>query len=132
MLTLIGTLLTAMTAFYFGTRAVASASQTDSPVAPPSLRGIKTPSPPSYLLSDAAHGPVTKDLEIIGDNLNSIKQVKIVSHGQQVIATDVVSNDSLVKCKITYDETTPTGKWDVTVVDSNSKTATLPAALDIQ
>jgi len=125
LLTMLGTLLTAMASFYFGTRAVASASQAPDSVRPsPKLRNID---PTSYSL---AKGPVI-ELQILGDNLNSIKQVKIVNQGKQILGTDVVSNDSVVKCKIPVDVNTATGKWDVAVIDSTSKSASLPTALDI-
>lgn len=125
LLTMLGTLLTAMASFYFGTRAVASASQAgDSLKVTPNLRSID---PSSFSLAKGA----VVDLQILGDNLNSIKQVKIVNQGKQILGTDVVSNDSVVKCKIPVDANTPTGKWDVVVIDSTSKSASLPSALEI-
>ncbi|MGA3174178.1 MAG: IPT/TIG domain-containing protein [Syntrophorhabdales bacterium] len=125
LLTMIGTLLTAMVSFYFGTRAVASTSQAAGSLKlTPHVRGVQ---PQSFSL---ATGSVI-ELQILGDNLNSIKQAKIVYQGKQILATEVVSNDSVVKCKIPVDANTPAGKWDVLVIDSNSQTASLPAALEI-
>jgi hypothetical protein len=125
LLTMIGTLMTAMSAFYFGSRAVASTSQPmDSVKLTPNLRSSQ---PPSFSLATGS----SVELQLLGDNLNSIKQVKIVQQGKQILATEVVSNDSFVKCKIPVDAKTPIGKWDVVVIDSSSKSATLPAALEI-
>ncbi len=125
LLTMLGTLLTAMASFYFGTRAVSSTTQAgNSMKVTPHLRNVD---PPSH---SRAKG-VLNDLQVLGDNLNSIKQVKIVNQGKQILATEVVSNDSVVKCNIPVDATTPTGKWDVVAIDSTSQSASLPSALEI-
>ncbi len=124
LLVMMGTLMTAMAGFYFGSRAASASQPTDAIMRPPMLRNVQ---PTSFSL---ATGSVI-ELQILGDNLNSIKQVKIANQGNQVLATDVVSNDSLVKCKVAVSATTPTGRWDVIAIDGASKSSNLPGALTI-
>jgi hypothetical protein len=125
LLVMLGTLMTAVASFYFGAKTAAAQQSLDAARLPPTLRGIQ---PPSYSL--ATGKPL--DLEIAGENLNSIKAVKIANQTNQVTASDIVSNDNVVKCRISIASTTPQGKWDVVVTDSASKTATLPGALEIK
>jgi hypothetical protein len=122
LLVMIGTLVTAVSSFYFGARTESSGQEKPRGLAP-TLRSVK-------LLSPLAK-PGTLELEIAGDNLNSLKQVKIVLNKEQIQATDVVSNDGLVKCKVALDAKTPAGEWDVVVVDAMSRSASLPNAVKI-
>ncbi len=128
LLVLIGTLMTAVSSFYFGAKTAATSQTSDVAKLAPNPRSIM-PAGPVTLGTTPLLG-----LEIFGDNLNSVKQVKIAHQsGDQIAATgQVVSNDNLVKCQIPLDpSTTKTGKWDVTVVDGTGKSATLSGALTI-
>jgi len=126
LLIMIGNLMTAMVGFYFGARTAVSASQIpDQGSPPPTVRSID---PNEYSLISGN----TFDLQVKGDNLNTIKSVMIVQAGNQIHATDIVSNDHLVKCKITVQATDPKGLWDVIVTDGASKSAKLVGALTIK
>ena len=48
-----------------------------------------------------------------------------------IVATDVVSNASTVRCTLELSPDVPTGTWDVIVTDGVGRTATLRAALTI-
>jgi hypothetical protein len=125
LLTLVGTLMTAVTAFYFGAKTAAGAAQGADGVSKPplTLRSI-TPA-----TSNRAQGPFS--LTIAGDNLNTVTSVKIVQGSVQIDATDVHSNPNSVVCTVPIDVATPTGAWDVVVVDSDTRSERLPAALTV-
>jgi hypothetical protein len=125
LLTLIGTLMTAATAFYFGaqTAAAAAAQASDGAKPPLTLRSI---TPASH---KGADGPFS--MNIGGDNLNNVTSVKIVHNGVQIDATDVHSNPNSVVCTVPVGASTPAGAWDVVVVDGDTRSGRLPGALNI-
>jgi hypothetical protein len=71
------------------------------------------------------------DLEIAGDHLQFVKDVKIQLLNNQITATDVVSNASTVKCRLLLWPTIPSGVWDVVVTDNIGERAVLPSAITI-
>ncbi len=121
LLVLIGTLVTAVASFYFGSRASASAAGADAPRAAPEIRGID----PQRVTAGA-----TSPLEIRGDRLDLVKEVKIVFGSNQVVASDVVSNASTVRCQLEL-PLDAVGTWDVIVTDGIGRTSRLPSALTI-
>jgi hypothetical protein len=122
LLVLVGTLVTSVASFYFGSRAAASGSAGgDVPRAPPEIRGID----PQRLTADAA-----SPLEIRGDRLDLVKEVKITSGSNQLVASDVVSNASTVRCRLGLPPDA-VGTWDVIVTDGIGRTSRLPSALMI-
>ena len=124
LLTLVGTLMTAVTAFYFGAKTAAAAAQGAEAKKPPlTLRSI-TPA-----TRNRADGPFS--LSITGDNLNTVTSVKIVQDNAQIDATGVHSNPNSVLCIVPIGTATPTGAWDVVVVDSDTSSERLPGALAI-
>jgi hypothetical protein len=119
-LTLLGTLVTAVSAFYFGAKTAASAATPPSPaVSQPKLTSVDSPTLPPGQAST---------LKILGTALQLAKDVRLRKGGQEVQASGVTSNDSQVTCSITL----PAGDalpWDVVVINSDGGTATLPAAI---
>jgi hypothetical protein len=130
LLVLLGTLMTAITSFYLGAGTVTSAvtagqaAAASSASPPPTASGI---SPTSH--SIANDGPKI-DLDVTGNNLNVITDVKIVSRGVQIVGTGVSSNATHVTCNIDVGNATP-GTWDVVIDAGGSKSVTLPGALTI-
>ena len=125
LLVLVGTLVTSVSSFYFGTRAAGSgAAAGDVPRAGPEIRGINPTTQPR-----GGVGPF--DMDIAGDRLDLIKEVKIVSASNQIVATDVVSNASSIKCRLQLGPNVPAGAWDVIVTDGVGRTARLPNALTV-
>ena len=123
LLVMIGTLVTSVASFYFGSRvAAASTPLAESAKSAPSLRSA---SPNPLPVSESAH------LEIAGDNLDLIKEAKLVLGSKQIIASNVTSNASIVKCDLKLDASLSKGPWDVVVVDGAGKQAKLPAALTL-
>ncbi|WBL77036.1 hypothetical protein I3J27_29015 [Bradyrhizobium xenonodulans] len=124
LLAIIGTLVTAVSSFYFGSKtAIASQSSPDKPGGIPVIRSINP--------SKVRRGVLTK-LEITGDGLDTVKEVKAVSNDRQVLATDVTSSASGVKCSLAMDLSAPTGAWDIVVSDGTGKTAKLSGGLFVE
>ncbi len=123
LLVLIGTLVTSVASFYFGARAVEARLPVGAaPGAPPAIRGVA----PTSL---ARGGGAPLDLEIAGDRLDLVKEVKIASGSSQIMARDVVSNASMIRCRLLLAADVPTGRWDVVVTDGLGRSASLPQAL---
>lgn len=126
LLAIIGTLVTAVSSFYFGSKtAIASQSGPDK------AGGGATPAIRSINPSKVIRGVLTK-LEITGDGLDTVKEVKAVSNDRQVLATDVTSSASGVKCSLAMDLSAPTGAWDIVVSDGTGKTAKLSGGLFVE
>lgn len=124
LLVMIGTLVTAVSSFYFGSKtAIAAQSDANNPGDAPVIRSIN----PSKVI----RGVLTK-LEITGDGLDTVKEVKAVSNDRQVLATDVTSSASGVKCSLAMDLSAPTGAWDIVVSDGTGKTAKLSGGLFVE
>jgi hypothetical protein len=125
---LLGTLVTSRSSFYFGAKpaavGVAAAVEGIASAAPTStLTGIN----PNVRLRDGV--PTT--FTILGTNLGTTKAVKIVSGNDEVTATDVASTPTSVTCKLTVDNTLPTGAWDLVLTDASGKVARLDRALTL-
>jgi TRAP-type C4-dicarboxylate transport system permease small subunit len=124
LLTLTGTLVTAVASFYFGAKTATSAQAATQTNPAPVLRSINP-----AVHSIAANGS-TLNLKIAGDGLDLIKEVKIVKGNDQIVASSVHSNASEVSCQIPL-QANSTGLWDVIVTDGTGKQAKLPGALTI-
>ena len=126
-LVLIGTLVTAVSSFYFASRVTTADGAPAAGVArsAPEIRGI---APQSQTRGAAG---ATFEFAINGDRLDLVKEAKIVSGPNQIVATDVVSNASAIRCKLELGPNVATGAWDLIVTDGIGRTATLPAALTI-
>lgn len=120
LIVLLGTLVTAVSSFYFGSNAVASANaaamgQQSKPV--PQLTSI-SPNP-------LKPGGDAQTLTLTGSNLGKIADLHLEQKGAADIeATDVTVTDSTVtaKVKIPADST---GTWDVVVEDADKKPTVL-------
>jgi hypothetical protein len=125
MLTLVGTLMTAVIAFYFGTASARAPGDTSR--APPELMGIE----PQTKLPTAD----SVALKLRGNNLNSIRTVRLAepTQGVELEAHTVLSNPSEVTCTFAADPSlAKDGTWDVTVVDDIGRTATKKRGLPIR
>lgn len=117
---MLGTLVTAVASFYFGTRAAAADTR---PTLTPTITSVKPTS--------GTKGS-TVNLEIVGSNMQLAKEVKIVQGSKEVLASDITSNVSLIKCTVILDATLESGAWDVVVINSDGGTAKLPAAFRVE
>jgi len=124
-LTLVGTLMTAVISFYFGTASMRAPN--DISRAAPELSGVE----PETKLPTA--GPVT--LKLSGSNLNSIRAVRLTepTKSLELEAHTVFSNPSQVTCTFAaHPALAADGTWDVTVVDDIGRTATKKGGLPVK
>jgi hypothetical protein len=123
LLVLIGTLVTAVSSFYFGAQTATSAqtagvkavaAATASPGPPvPTIRGIKPPS----LQANGTAQPFT----IVGDDLNPITRVRLIQGSNQILGHEIKSGPHEVSGTFTIDKTSPSGKWNIVLTDESGK-----------
>lgn len=123
LIVLLGTLVTAVASFYFGSSSVASARD----AADRALRGVAGPNatgvdPPS-LTADGT----SRSLTIGGINLQNVTAVEIVSGDKKIkFAADpgsVKASATSVSCTITVPKATPPGSYDVVVTDNTNNSS---------
>jgi hypothetical protein len=125
LLVLIGTLVTAVASFYFGSKAVGEAQAT--------MAGLSGPPSPFAVTPN----PVTRDpkkgvwLSVTGSSLNDVKQLQLVLGDRRINGTEVVSSANKADAKFTIDDKVEDGPWDVVVADGSGRTARLAAALKV-
>lgn len=120
MLTLVGTLMTAITAFYFGGR---TANPSDPTRAPPKLAAVIDS--PLQLTSEPAM------VKLSGADLNNVKSVRVFNAKAQHMAQGVLSNSSQVHALVAFPEQDRSVEqtWSVSVTDDIGRVATLENAL---
>ena len=133
MLTLLGTLMTALTAFYFGGRTAASTTGTDMSRAAPELTGIED----GTTITNGTSAPTTSSLALTltGTNLNSIRGARLVANAPariEVEAVSVLSNPNRAVCIFpAREEFNKASIWDITVTDDIGRTSTKTGLLTI-
>lgn len=120
-LVMIGTLVTSVTSFYFGSKGAATSTPGADTAKPAPKLTAATPNPLNK--TNPAH------LQIAGDNLELVNAVKLIKGTYQITADTVTSNANLVKCDFKLEETYPIGAWDVVVTDSNGRQTKLAAGV---
>ncbi|HYM62924.1 MAG TPA: hypothetical protein VEZ11_18705, partial [Thermoanaerobaculia bacterium] len=122
LLVMLGTLITSVSSFYFGSSSTKSARGGTS-ASTPSITKID----PTNILIGSQDWPVT----ISGTNLQLVDEVTLVSGAAEIPATDVLSNANAIECKLTIRAGTATGPWDVVVSTTDGSTARLPGGLTV-
>lgn len=110
LLVLVGTLVTSICSFYFGSRATSQAVEKASSVGVPTINSI---APSNY-----TKGAGSQDLTIQGSNLDRISGVVFSQGDRRVGATDVKPGAGAVRFKLNVPVTEPTGVWQITLVDA--------------
>ena len=123
-LAVVGTLMTAVTSFYFATRGATSTEA--AALSKPTIVSI-TP-----VQASAAAEPVEVPVTISGADLRLAKTVKFQFGGTTVLATDVLSNDERIMCQLTIQPGLAPGDYDLIVMNSDDATASLPKAFKVQ
>jgi len=114
MMTLVGTLMTAVVSFYFGATPKASG---DTAPPPPGLSGIENGTRPAVATAQG--------LTLTGSNLNNVRAVRLASATGEVDGTNILSNQSQITCTLpSHPALAVPGTWDVTVVDDMGRSAT--------
>jgi len=111
LLVLVGTLVTSIASFYFGSKTAIQANErattkTDRPA-------IESLSPTIYT---RGNGPL--DFSIQGSGLDRISGVKISLNGKQIAATGVKATANSVQFKLDVPATQDAGVWSLTLIDS--------------
>ena len=115
LLVMIGTLVTSVASFYFGSKAGASGQSTDTAKLAPVLRTIDP--------KDCELGvdPQLVKMTITGENLDLVREIRITSGDKSIMGTELTTNASLAKCSLSIDASQPIGPWDVVVTDFNGR-----------
>jgi hypothetical protein len=124
LLVMIGTLVTAVASFYFGTSSVASAQAAAARGSSGNV-GIHTLAPTT--IPRGSRQTVT----ISGENLGAITAVTLSNGLTKVSGTNVLSNAGTVKFDVALDPTAPTGDWDVTISDAAGAQTKSPVRLTV-
>ena len=105
LMTLLGTLVTAVAAFYFGARTVSAAMDSAATLSSSVI---------SVTPSQAANSTKQVQVAIVGSGLNGTKSVKLANTAEQPIeGTIVQKSDCAVVC--TFDMPGKAGKWELVV-----------------
>lgn len=111
LITLLGTLVTAVSSFYFGANVVAAAKK-ETAVQPSS------PPKPAKLIPDSLERKdAVQDLKIVGENLAGVTGVKLVKDGVTIRADFKAAGATQVNSEVKIDSTSAAGPWDVVVSD---------------
>lgn len=134
-LTLVGTLMTALTAFYFGGRTAGSGAASDISRAAPELTGVEDNAPVKSGTTPPTDSPLT--LTLTGTNLNSIRKARLdlagASPGVGVEAVSVLSNPNRATCQFpAHDAFKKAGVWDATVTDDIGRPFTKAGLLTVK
>ena len=127
LLVLIGTLVTSVASFYFGSKAVGEARDVVAGLnVQPWVHGVE----PATL----TQGGKDLTLDLLGTGLNGARQVQVSRTGEAPLnAISVTSNDNRVHAKFNVPPDAPLDDpaWDVTVTDGQGRSFRLPAAVKI-
>jgi hypothetical protein len=123
LLVMMGTLVTSIASFYFGTKATLMQAADGSLKPAPTMRGI---SPPTH-----SKGPTPTAFTITGDNLDTVKEVKFTFGTSQVVASIAPSTSSTLTCNAIIDTPQPSGDWDVIASDAAGRSSKLSHALKV-
>lgn len=122
LLILIGTLVTAVASFYFGTRAVTPTQAAEARAAG-TLASVK----PSKVSAGSGETP----FEISGNNLDLVREVKLVRGSNELIGTAVTSNAQVVKFTVSFEKVAEDGPWDVVATDASQRVLKLQGAVEV-
>jgi hypothetical protein len=112
MLVLLGTLVTAVSSFYFGANSVASAVAANKGDSDTAVR--LTDVEPKQMARDG----VARDFRIFGANMAGVTRIALTNGADQILATDIVAVAQSVSCKIQATSSQAAGDWDLVVADA--------------
>jgi hypothetical protein len=122
LLTTISTLVTAVAAFYFGTRSVAEA-RGEAVSAPPFIRRVDP--------VEGKQGQTIDAFKISGKNFQPPMKVKLASGPTEMTFADLLSNDTQISFKLIIPSGQLPGKYDLTVVNADGGEDFLPDAFEV-
>ncbi len=125
LLVMIGTLMTSVTSFYFATK---SSSPASSPVS-----GATTPAAELTGVTPS-QGTIgsTLGLEVAGNNLGEVNEVKLVRGNQELTGTDLGVSARLLECNVALPAGTEVGEWTIRATDKGGRKAELKNAITLR
>ncbi len=124
--TTMATLVVAIASFYFGSRSVASARAALAPSIPTTRPVIGRVDP-----SQVAQSTTGSLLTIQGKYFRLPKSVRLVQDSTTIEATEIISSDTQIQCKVTIAADQKTGKWDLIVVNEDGGQDRLAGAFEV-
>jgi hypothetical protein len=118
LITILGTLVAAISAFYFGTKAVEGTKGSSDPVLTKIVPNAMT---------KGEEGTIT----LYGENLNQVKEVRLAQGSKVAIYTDLTSSSTKISTKVKTADL-DAGKWTVVVSNSDGKEDQLENALEVK
>jgi hypothetical protein len=119
--TMLGTLMAAISSFYFGSSVAASSSAT--------ARASETDPLLLDVRPNTARAGDQPPLTISGKNLSQVKEVRLVKGSDQISTSGLKTQPTVVECLL--DKPLTEGSWDLTVSTSDGRTATRTGALTV-
>ena len=126
LIVLLGTLVTAVSSFYFGSSSIAAATKQPGSTGGPNAKSVK----PTNL--DPGGDP--QNLTITGTNLANVVSVKLAFQKEEPILADastIVAGDTSITCKITTSSKSKYGPWTLVVSDSANNDSRVPDGVTI-
>jgi len=119
LITLIGTLVTAVASFYFGSSSIAAVTK------PPAASG--GPDAKAVTPRELQQGTVGQKLTITGSNLRNVVGVELTFDDQpKIVGEEVSASDTSVTCKVTTKADSKAGPWTVVVADNANNKSEIP------
>jgi hypothetical protein len=123
LIVLLGTLVTAVSSFYFGSSSIAAATK-PTQTGGPNAKAVT----PTNLNPDGT----AQSLTVTGTNLNNVGAVKLTFDTKPPIsASAVVAGEASVSCKVTIPPGTDYGPWNVVVSDNANNDSSVPNSVMI-
>jgi hypothetical protein len=124
LIVLLGTLVTAVASFYFGSSSIAAATKQRDRVGAPDAKAVT----PRELKPNTPNQPLT----ITGTNLGNVVGVQLMFDGQDpIIGEGVSASDAKVECKVTTKANTKAGPWTVEVSDNANNASKIPNIITV-
>ena len=101
-----------------------AAPQPKTPVSSPAITSISP--------VEATVGAPPVPVQIVGNGLQLASSVKIIQGANEVLVSDITSNDQVISCKITLNANQPKGSYDVIVTNSDGAVAKLPKGFTVK
>lgn len=122
LLVLVGTLVTSISSFYFGSKVASQSSErVSAAVTPAQIDSLK---PDVY-----PHGTGPQDFVIEGSGLDRITDVKLALNGKRISATITDRTAKTLKFKVDLLGSQPNDKWSMILVDSKLGEQTITQSL---
>jgi len=124
LIVLLGTLVTAVSSFYFASSSIAAATKQQDATGGPDAKIVT----PRELKPNTAGQPLT----ITGTNLRNSVGVKLTFGNEDpIIAEEVSASDTKVECKVTTKADSKPGPWTVVVSDNANNNSEIPGSVTI-